>query len=60
MNDTVQIPEHILTVTPEEQSRLADKKFQAMAWLYDNPFAKAMHFKLKARLKRQAAVVTIW
>jgi len=49
----INIPEHIIPVTPEEQEAIAVKKFQAMAWMLDNPFAKAMHYKLRAMLKQR-------
>ena len=57
MDNFIEIPETVIPVTPAEQESIASKKFQAMAWMLDNPFAKAMHYKLRSHLKRRNNVV---
>lgn len=59
MDDFIAIPQDILPVTPSEEAALLAKRWQALNWLYDNPFAKAMHFRLLAHMKRGAKVVGI-
>ena len=55
----IQIPDTIIPVTASEQAKLQARLWQAKAWIYDNPMAKATHYRTLANLKKAAKVVRI-